>query len=229
MAVGPAVAQEGEGPSGTLTAATVEIDVGETTTVTERLEIEIESTGSGDSQLTAIGGTLWRYPDHEISGFSAEVDGESVEPTVERHPRYTELSVPVEGVSDGDTVSVTLTYEVSGPAGELKAPLWVPEFETGGTAPVVDMTVSLPDGQQVHGAAFPKIDSTTDAGSTLRYDMIHMPGSVQFTYGEGSGDLLTLDLLSTLAGLLMIGLFFGIWGAYRLGALGGGGEPDVAG
>lgn len=221
----PIAAQEGEAPAATLSAATIQVDAGETTQVTASYEFTVSSAGSGEKALSAISGTMWRFPNHEVSGLSATVNGESVEPDVTRSDRHMTVALPVSDVSEGDTVEATVTYTVAGPTGSLKAPLWVPEFQTGGTDRVIDMTVTLPDGSNVHGAAFPKVD--TVSGSTLSYNMLHMPGFVDVEYGPGGGSLLDLDTLSTLLGLLLIFGILGGWLAWRRRAVREGGDANV--
>jgi hypothetical protein len=218
---GTAVAQEGAAPSGTLTSGDISVDVDGERTVTTTYELSIEEPGSGDQALSAISGTLWTFPGHDVEGFTATVDGSEVEPTVERSNRHVSLAVPVQDVSAGDSMTVQVQYTVSGPSGQLKAPIWVPEFETAGTDRNVQMTVTLPDGQQAQGATFPKIDGRSNGGSVLEYQLLHVPGFVAVNYGAGAGGLVNLELLSTLAGLTIIFGFFAIWGAWNLGVIGG--------
>lgn len=225
-AVSPIAAQEGDAPSVTLSGATIQVDAGETTEVTATYKFAVGSVGSGEKKLSSISGTAWTFPDHQLGDFSATVNGEEVSPDVTKEDRYVSLSVPVSDVSAGDTVTVQLTYTVTSAAGELKAPLWVPEFQTTGTDRVIDMSVTLPENTQVHGAAFPKIDNTE--GNTLHSNLLHLPGFVSMQYGPGAGSLFSLDVLSTLVGLIIIFSFFGIWGAWQRGLIGDGGESNVA-
>lgn len=224
-AAAPIAAQEGEAPSATLSAATIEVDAGETTQVTANYEFTVASAGSGDQALSAISGTMWLFPDHGVSDLSATVDGEEVQPEVTRESRYMDVALPVSDVSEGDTVEATVSYTVASSAGSLKAPLWTPEFQTGGTDRVIDMTVTLPDGSNVHGAAFPKVDATS--GTTLSYGLLHMPGFVSVEYGPGGGSLLGLDTLSTLFGVLLIVGILGGWLVMRRRAVDEGGDPNV--
>lgn len=224
-AAAPIAAQEGEAPSVTLSAATIQVDAGETTEVTANYEFTVASAGSGEQALSAISGTLWLFPGHGVSDLSATVNGEQVEPEVNRESRYMDVSLPVSDVSEGDTVETTVSYTVASSPGALKAPIWTPEFQTGGTDRVIDMTVTLPDGSNVHGAAFPKVDSTS--GTTLSYGLLHMPGFVSVEYGPGGGSLFALDTLSTLFGLLLIFGILGGWLAYRRRAVSEGGDPNV--
>lgn len=205
----PVVAQEATAPSVTLSDATITAEVGETSTVDATYRFQVTETGSGEEALTAISGTMWRFSGNEISDLAVAVDGESVTPEVTENERFLTVAVPVEGVASGDTVSVSVSYTVAGTADRFKAPIWVPEFQTTGDGRVVEMTTSLPDGTQVQGAAFPKVDSAD--GSTLSYTMLHVPGFVQTDYGEGSGGLLTVDTLSTVVGLTLILGILGSW------------------
>lgn len=221
----PIAAQEGKAPEATLSGATIDVDVGDQTTVTANYQFEVASTGSGEQALSTIGGTMWGFPEHAVGDVTATVNGEKVQADVTREDRYMRVAVPVEGVSDGDTVNVQLTYTVADPTGQLKTPLWVPEFQTTGSDPVIEMTVSLPDDTQVQGAAFPKVESRD--GSTLSYEMLHMPGFVSVTYGSGAGGLFTLDVLSSIVGVGLILGFLGAWLAWRRNLVRSGGETNV--
>lgn len=221
----PIAAQEGESPAVTLSAAEIEVEAGETTQVTASYEFSVADPGSGEQALSAISGTMWLFPDHEVSDLSATVNGESVEPEVTREQRYMDVALPVSDVSEGDTVEATVSYTVASSAGTLKAPLWTPEFQTGGTDRVIDLTVTLPEGSNVHGAAFPKIDSRS--GSTLSYGLLHMPGFVSVEYGAGGGAPLGLDTVTTLVGVLLILGILGGWLAWRRRAVREGGDTNV--
>lgn len=201
LASGTAIAQSAS-PSVDLAGTSIDVDAGETSTVTAEYEFAVAEAGSGESALTAIGGTMWTMPDREISGIAATVNGESVEASVTEQDRHLELSVPVSDVSDGDTVTVTLEYEVTGPAAELKTPLWVPEYSTPGQANVVDMTVTLPEGETVSGSAFPS-PATVD-GNTATYELLHVPGYVAMTYGESGTGLVTADTVYSIVGVVVI-------------------------
>jgi hypothetical protein len=225
----PAAGQEAASPSATLTGATVQVEAGETSTVEATYEFSVPEAGEGDNALTAVSGTLWRFPGHDVSDVTATVNGEEVSPEMSQNERYYDLSIPVSDVSDGDTLTVTLSYSVASSAGTIQAPIWTPSFQTAGTDRVIDMTVTLPDGNGVQGAAFPKVDARSDGGSTLSYSLLHMPGFVSLQYGSGGASLVTLDTLATLAGVVIILGFFGAWYRFNQRALARrGGERDVA-
>lgn len=221
----PISAQEGNTPTATLSAATIEIDASEQTTVNASYEFTVDSAGSGESALTAINGTMWLFPDHAVGDVSARVNGEEVSPQVTREARFMHLSVPVSNVNDGDTVTVDLSYTVAGPPGRLKTPLWAPEFVTNGADRVVSVTVSLPSDAQVQGAAFPRVDSRS--GSMLSYQLLHMPGFVSVEYGSGAGSLLSLDVVTSFVGIALILGFLGAWLAWRRRAVAERGETNV--
>lgn len=221
----PVTAQSGEAPSATLRTATVNIDAGDQTEVTATYEFQVDSVGSGDEALSAIGGTMWGFPEHAVGDVSATVNGEDVSADVTREDRYLQVAVPVEGVSDGESVTVELSYTVADPTGQLKTPLWVPEFQTAGSEPVVSMTVTLPEGEQVQGAAFPKVDSRD--GNALSYELLHVPGFVAVSYGAGAGSLFSLDVLSSVIGVGLIVGFLGAWLAWRRNLVNNGGETNV--
>jgi hypothetical protein len=222
---GLATAQESDEPSVTLTGGTIDVDAGETSTVTTSYEFTIESAGSGDQRLTSIDGRLWKFPDRSVDGLSATVNGAEVTPEVTERDRHYELSVPVEDVSSGDTVTVTVTYEVAGPAGELKVPVFAPDHPTTGESTVIDLRVELPEGQQLQGDAFPRPDSTS--GNVVTSELLHVPGFVTLQHGSSGGIGLNA-ILSTVGVVLILGVIGG-WAvvqrrrAQRLG----GGEPDV--
>ncbi|MFW5934287.1 MAG: hypothetical protein ACOCQL_00380 [Halolamina sp.] len=203
LVLGPgSVAAQDASPSVDLAGTSIEIDGGETSTVTAEYEFEVASAGSGESELTSISGTMWQLPDREVGDISATVDGESVDASVSGEDRHWGVSVPVEDVSDGDTVTVTLEYEVAGPAGDLRVPLWVPEYSTPGQANVVDATLTLPEGTTVAGGAFPG-PATVD-GNTATYELLHVPGFIAAEYGESGPGLLTEDFLYSLLGVVVI-------------------------
>ncbi|MFW5939436.1 MAG: hypothetical protein ACOCQU_03205 [Halolamina sp.] len=201
FAPGTALAQE-ESPSVELASASIDVDGGETSTVTAEYEFDVAAAGSGDSALTAIGGTMWQLPDRDVGDISATVNGENVDASVTEESRHNALSVPVENVEDGDTVAVTLEYEVAGPAGNVRAPLWVPEYATPGQANVVDGTLTLPDGATVAGSEFPTPASVD--GNTATYELLHVPGFIGAEYGESAPGLLSEDVLYSVLGVLVI-------------------------
>jgi hypothetical protein len=203
LVLGPATAAaQSASPSVDLAGTSIQIDAGETSTVTAEYEFDVAEAGSGDSALTSIGGTMWTMPDREIGDISATVNGESVDVSTTEHDRHVVLSVPVSDVSDGDTVTVTLEYEVSGPAGELKTPLWVPEFSTPGQANVVDARVTLPEGDTVSGSAFPS-PATVD-GNEVTYELLHVPGYLAMSYDATGTGLITTDTVYSIVGVVVI-------------------------
>lgn len=223
--VGVATAQEGEAPSVTLTTGTIDVDAGETSTVTTTYEFTVESVGSGDQRLTSIDGRLWKFPERSVDGLSASVNGEEVSADVTERDRHYEVSVPVEDVSAGDTVTVTVTYEVAGPAGDLKVPVFAPEHSTSGESAVVDLRVELPEGQQLQGDAFPRPDSTS--GNVVTSELLHVPGFVALEYGSSAGIGMN-TILSTLGVVLILGVIGGWAVAQRRRAQRvTGGEADV--
>lgn len=210
--VGTAAQESGNGePAATLTGAGITIDVGESRVVNATYRFDIERLGDGDA---AIEGTMWRFPGRDVNDLSARVDGRSVDPSVTREARFVRIGVPVSDVDRGETVSIRLQYRISGPGDRLKTPLWVPEFGTTGSDRIVRMTVSLPDGTRAQTPAFPEIDSRHEDGRVARYRLLHVPGFVALPYGQ-SGELVTLDRLATIAGLLGIGGIFGGWTLYN--------------
>ncbi len=203
LVLGPSVATAQEAsPAVNLAGTSITVDGGETSSVTAEYRFEVDEAGSGDAALTSISGTIWQLSDREIGGISVSVDGESVEASVTEKPRHYAVSVPVEGVSDGDTVTATFEYEVSGPAGEVRAPLWVPQYSTPGQANVIDISMSLPEGTTVSGGAFPS--PTTIDGNTATYELLHVPGFIAAEYGESGTGLITTDTVYSIVGVVAI-------------------------
>ncbi|MFD1567304.1 hypothetical protein [Halolamina litorea] len=196
------VAAQAAAPSVTLADTSITVDGGETSTVTAEYEFDVASTGSGDQALSAISGTIWQLPNRDIGDITATVNGESVEASITEQDRHWEVSVPVEDVSDGDTVTVTMEYDVAGPAGDVRAALWVPEYPTAGEGDAVGITLTLPDGQTVAGGAFPS--PTTVDGNTATYELLHVPGFVAAEYGSSGPGLLSEDFLYSILGVVLI-------------------------
>lgn len=197
----PVVAQE-QAPEVLLLSADIEIAAGGVSTVTAEYEFEVESTGSGDVELTAIEGTMWKIADRSLGDVVASVDGESVDETIEEASEHYVVSIPVEEVEDGDTVTVQLVYEVSGPEGELQAPLWAPEYPTTGETAVVHTAVTFPDGTFPQGDSFPDPNSVEENLAT--YDTLHVPGFIKVSYDDSPSGLLTMNALYSTLGVLIV-------------------------
>ena len=203
LVLGPsaATAQEAS-PSVNLAGTSITVDGGETSTVTAEYQFEVSEAGSGDAALSSISGTMWQFSDHEVGDISATVNGESVDVSVTEQSQHYDVSVPVSDVSDGDTVTVTLEYDVAGPANEIRTPLWVPEYSTPGQANVVDITMTLPEGTTVSAAAFPS--PTSIDGNTATYELLHVPGFIGAEYSESGMGILTTDTLYSIVGVVVI-------------------------
>lgn len=203
LVLGPSVATAQEAsPTVNLDSTSITVDGGETSYVTAEYRFNVDEAGSGDAALTSISGTIWQLSDREIGEISASVDGESVDADVTEEPRHYGVSVPLESVSDGDTIRVTLEYEVAGPAGEVRAPLWVPEYSTPGQANVIDISMSLPEGTTVSGDTFPS--PTTVDGNTATYEILHVPGFIAAEYDESGIGLITTDTIYSIVGVVAI-------------------------
>lgn len=223
--VGVATAQEGDAPSVTLITGDIGVDAGETSTVTTTYEFTVESVGSGDQRLTSIDGRLWKFPERSVDGLSASVNGEEVTSEVTEQDRHYEVSVPVDDVSAGETVTATLTYEIAGPAGDLKVPVFAPEYPTTGESTVIDLQVELPEGQQLQGDAFSRPDSTS--GNVVTWELLHVPGFVTLEYGSSPGIGMN-TIFSTIGIILVLGVIGGWAVAQRRRARRfTGGEADV--
>lgn len=212
-----ATAQQEEAPSVTLAGAQITIDAGETSTVEAEYRFDVESTGSGDQQLTALTGKFWNLRGRSISDLSATVDGTEVSPQVDEQSGHTVVSLPLEDISNGDTVTATLSYQVTGPSGKVKAPMWVPDYPATGEDRVIDIALTLPDGQHVRGDTMPKYNSID--GQTLYYQQLHLPSFISVNYGPQPVLLTTGQLMSLLGVIIILGVFGG-WFAYTTGYLG---------
>lgn len=203
LLLGPSTAMaQDDSPTVNLTGTEIAIDAGETNTVTAEYQFTVESAGSGDSTLSSISGTMWKVPNREVSDITATVNGESVDPTTSEQTGHFEISVPVENVADGDTVTVTLEYQVAGPTGELQTPLWVPEYSTPGQSNIIDITVTLPEGTTLSGDSFPSSESVN--GNSVEYELLHVPGFIKMSYGQTAAGGLTTDTLYSLLGVVLI-------------------------
>lgn len=221
-------AQEATEPSVTVSGATIHVDVGETSTVHAEYQVVVESTGSGDAELTALAGRLWKFDGRQLSGLSATVDGEEVSPTVDERSGHVDVSLPVDDVQDGDRVTVVLDYQVEGPANHAKVPLWVPNYQTAGEERVIEITTTLQEGQHVRGDTMPKPDRVSDDGRTLHYSQLHMPAFISVSYGD-QPTLVSTGQLMSIIGIAVILGFMGSWLAYNRGYIGSkGGKANGA-
>lgn len=224
LTTGTAVAQEGESPDVTVTSGTVEIDAGETSTVTATYDFEVAAVGSGDQRLSGVTGTVWKLGGNSVDGFAATVDGQEVDVDVAESDRHYEVTVPLADVAAGDTVTVTVTYEVAGTGTDARVPVWAPEYPTTGEDAVVGLQVTIPDGQQFQGDTFPRMDSVD--GTVATAELLHVPGFVAVSYGSG-GALGLNTILSTVGVLIVVGVLVGWVVAQRRRAQLPGGEPDA--
>ena len=211
-----ASAQSGSAPSVTLTSANVNVDVGQSTnTVTGTYKLKVSSIGSGDQKLTAFTGTIWSFPGRSVSDLSATVNGKTVSPKTSKDDEVVHVSIPIQNVQAGDTVTLKMNYKAANAGGNLKTPIFVPSYMTPGSKGVVDMTVTLPSGQQPHSDVFPAVESKN--GNVVKFNLLHMPGFVFMKYGKGSGTLFSLSNMMTLIGLLIILGFVGAFFRYDRG------------
>lgn len=202
------VAQEESGPEVVLTGAEINIDISDTNTVTAEYQFQVGSIGAGDAELTEIEGTMWHPPDRTVSDLNAAVNGEEVEATISEESAHDVVSVPLEEVNDGDTVTVTLEYQIDGPTGDLYAPLWVPEYSTAGEVAVIHTTITLPEGQHAQGDSFPEPERID--GNLVEYDTLHVPGYITLTYDDSPPGFVGLNTLYSVLGVaIIIGLVVG--------------------
>lgn len=202
------VAQEEAEPEVILTGASIDINVSDSNTVTAEYEFQVESIGSDDAELTEIEGTMWHPPDRTVSNLNTAVDGENADATISEESAHNIVSVPLEEVSTGDTVTVTLEYQVDGPTGDLYTPLWVPEYSTSGETAVVNTTITLPEGQYAQGDSFPEPERIDE--NVVGYDTLHVPSFITLSYSDSQPGLVTLNAIYSIIGVTaIIGLIVG--------------------
>lgn len=217
----PVTAQTDGDPTPTLEGATLAVETGETRRVVATYRIDVASGDGRTGSASTVTGTIWQFPDREVRGLSASVDGTAVEPSVTRGERHVRVTVPIPEAARRDTVVVEMTYRVSGPPGRLRTPLWVPTVEPPGGEEVVRLTVTLPEGTGVTGTAIPHIDSVTDDGLVLDYRLSHVPGFVAVGYGQ-EGRAVPLDALVAAGGATVVFGSLTAWTVYtRRRATGG--------
>ena len=203
LVLAPSIATaQNASPAVNLQGASITVDGGETSTVTAEYQCRVTEAGNGDTALSSISGTVWQFPNHNISEINASVNGESVNANIAEQSRHYDVSVPVRDVSDGDTVTVTLEYQVAEPPGDIRTPLWVPEYSTSGQANVVDISMTLPEGTTVAGSGFP--NPTSVNGNTATYELLHVPGFITAEYGESGPGLVSTDRLYSILGVIVI-------------------------
>jgi len=197
-------------PHLTLVGANVTVDAGELSVVDATYRLRIEPLDSDFESLTAIEGTMWQFSDREVRDLHVSVDGTEMRPDVTRKAHHTQVSVPApESVRKG-TVVVRFRYTVSGPAGHLRLPLWVPSAAPPGDDRVVGVTVRLPDGAQLQSATFPAVQPREADASVLSAQLPQMPGLVTLEYGQES-PILTLDDTVGLAGVGVLAGLGALW------------------
>ena len=209
-------AQSGTEPSVTLTNANVNVQASQSTNdVTGTYTFRVQSVGSGEQRLTALTGIIWSFPGRGVSDFTARVDGQRVDATTTRDGEVVRVSIPAANVRDGDTVRVRVSYSTTNADGALKVPMFVPDYSTPGGASVVDVKTTLPQGMQTQGDVFPTVQ--TSNGNVVTFGLLHVPGFVYMTYGNGGGSILTTSNVMTVVGLLIIVGFLGAFFKYDRG------------
>jgi len=187
-----------------LTSANVTVDADDTgrERVTARYRFQVDTDGAAGGSIKYINGTLFSFPDAHVSDITVTVNGHSVEAVGTRSGRILRYTVPVPKEYQEKTVMVTLSYRVSGPRDQFRAPIWVPEFGPAGTDRVVGMRVSIPADSGQLESTFPTVRERTNDGRVLRFRLTHVPAFVSVQYDSTSGPLTT----STLSAVAAIGL-----------------------
>jgi hypothetical protein len=157
---------------------------------------------------------MWRFPERDIRDLRVSVDGVAMSPDVTTQARHLRVSVPVPENAREGLVVVRVRYTVSGPAGRLRLPLWVPSASPPGDDRVVGVTVRLPDGTRAQSAAFPAVEPQENEASELTGQLPQMPGFVALEYGRESPDL-TLDDAVSLAGVGALAGLGALWAVLR--------------
>lgn len=161
--------------------------------------------------MSNVKGQLWKFSGREINQDSIEtsVNGESVQPDVTDNGRYLTVSVPVDGIQAGETVTLEVSYTVSEPSDRLRTPIFVPDAPTEGQNEVVEITLRLPSDQTPQGDVFPK--ATSVDGNVVNFDLLHVPGSIVVSTSGG----LPLQSFAAIAGILIVLAFVGYWYRYE--------------
>lgn len=201
-------------PPLTLVDANVTVDAGEIHLVDATYRLRVAHSNSEFASVTTIDGTMWRFTGREVRDLKVSVDGIEIAPDVTRHAHHTQVSVPVPESAREESVVVRFRYRVSGPAGRLRLPLWVPSANPPGDDRVVGVTVRLPDKTRVQSATFPAVEPREDDASVLSTQLTQMPGLVTLAYGRES-PILTLDEAVSLTGIGTLAGLGALWIASR--------------
>lgn len=198
----------------TLVDANVTVDAAEMRLVDATYRLKVARPNSESASVTTIEGTMWRFTGREVHDLQVSVDGTEMRPDVTRQAHHTQVSVPVPESAREGTVVVRFRYRVSGPAGRLRLPLWVPSANPPGDGRVVGVTVRLPDETRVQSATFPAVEPREDDASVLSAHLTQMPGLVTLEYGQES-PILTLDDAVSLAGVGALAGLSALWAVSR--------------
>jgi hypothetical protein len=201
-------------PAMTLVGANVTVDAGETRLVDATYRLRVAHPDSDFESVTTIEGTMWRFTGRDVRDLTVSVDGTEMRPDVSRNAHHLEVSVPVPQSAREETVVVRFRYRVSGPAGRLRLPLWVPSANPPGDDRVVGVTVRLPDETRIQSATFPAVEPREDDASVLSTQLTQMPGLMSLEYGQES-PILTLDEAVSLAGIGTLAGLSALWIASR--------------
>ena len=197
-----------QAPSVTLSSADLVIDVTDSEqTFTGEYTFTVNSVGDG---LSEISGTLWEFDQIELRDISAEFEGSEATPSIEDFDQHKVVAIPVEGVSDGDEITITVSYS-SDPwsSDQAKMPIWVPEFQTRERLRNIDLSVNLPEGEYPQGDTFPNVNKFED-GTAVFY-LIHVPSFMTMLHGPEKAGIATLNNLMSALGLIAIFGFFIVW------------------
>jgi len=217
-APGVTAAQAGttEGPSLGLVQASVSVDCNSSQRHHVTAVYEFRSEGRERADISVIEGVIWRFDRHRISNMSVRVNGQPVTVDRNRTGRVERVAVPVpdgEGVSQ---VQVTVSFDVRGPAGELRTPLWVPEFTPPSPDRAVRIEVGLPADGPVAGEIFPQPSRVSQQGRTVKFELAHVPGFVFITLtARGEGKPVTVTRAAAVAGAVLTGGMLLAWVLYR--------------
>ncbi len=201
-------------PAMTLVGANVTVDAAEMRLVDATYRLRVARLDSESASVTTIEGTMWRVTGREVHDLEVSIEGTEMRPDLTRHAHHTRVSVPVPESAREGTVVVRFRYTVSGPAGRLRIPLWVPSANPPGDDRVVGVTVQLPDETRVQSATFPAVEPREEDASVLSAHLTQMPGLVTLEYGQDS-PILTLDDAVSLAGVGILAGLSALWAVSR--------------
>lgn len=124
--------------------------------------------------------TLSRINDVDVEDLVIKVNGETLEPDINKGKALVKLSVPLkENNKDAD---VEIKYAVALKKGHFEVPLVVPIYASIGAESVVAVNVTVPEGMNIYSNSFPVIPHMEE-GNHETVLMANIPSHVKFEFG----------------------------------------------